>query len=320
MEPRQRSNARFSFFQRVMHLNWCAWLPSRGNVAFTLVVIAALFWAQSAHALPWTEKPAASSVASTSTWPYQGRLADAVGNPITASVPMVFRLYTGPSTGTILWEEQWIGANSVQVSNGLFNVMLGSFTPIPQSIVSSNSSLWLGITVGTDSEMTPRVQLGSVPFAAQALTVPDGSITTAKVADGAVTSDKMAMTYWSISYTTTSHWTTTVHDQYVEVPNLNFSFTPLKDGVVFLILSVNFKHSVTGTQLLCAIAVNDGQVAVSNITFTGNEENCATNIAYPVLAGQSYRFAVNVYSNTAGTLDVHLNHFSNLSAFYAAAP
>jgi hypothetical protein len=45
--------------------------------------------------------------------------------------------------------------------------------------------------VGTDDEMQPRVQLGSVPFAVQALTVPDGSITTAKIVDGAVTQAKL---------------------------------------------------------------------------------------------------------------------------------
>jgi hypothetical protein len=35
------------------------------------------------------------------------------------------------------------------------------------------------------------VQLGSVPFAVQALTVPDGSVTSAKIADGAVTQTKL---------------------------------------------------------------------------------------------------------------------------------
>jgi hypothetical protein len=35
------------------------------------------------------------------------------------------------------------------------------------------------------------VQLGSVPFAVQALTVPDGSVTTGKIADGAVTQAKL---------------------------------------------------------------------------------------------------------------------------------
>ena len=45
--------------------------------------------------------------------------------------------------------------------------------------------------MGTDDEMEPRVQLGSVPWAVQALTVPDGSITTEKIADGAVTQAKL---------------------------------------------------------------------------------------------------------------------------------
>jgi len=84
------------------------------------------------------------------------------------------------------------------VSDGLFNVMLGSLTAIPQSVVAGHDTLWLGITVGTDDEMTPRVQLGSVPFAVQALTVPDGSITTRKIADGAVTTSKLdGTTNWT---------------------------------------------------------------------------------------------------------------------------
>ncbi|BAM00640.1 MULTISPECIES: hypothetical protein [Caldilinea] len=92
---------------------------------------------------------------------------------------MIFRLYAVPTGGAPLWEEQWTGSNSVRVSDGLFNVMLGSLTPIQQSVIAGRDQLWLAITVGTDDEMQPRVQLGSVPFAVQALTVPDGSVTTA---------------------------------------------------------------------------------------------------------------------------------------------
>ncbi|NOZ48681.1 MAG: hypothetical protein GXP37_01380, partial [Chloroflexi bacterium] len=32
-------------------------------------------------------------------------------------------------------------------------------TPIPQSVITGTDTLFLGITVDTDAEMTPRVQL-----------------------------------------------------------------------------------------------------------------------------------------------------------------
>jgi hypothetical protein len=154
--------------------NLRAWLPSRGNVLFTLLIVAAFFWVQSIGAFP---NNAPRAFTSTGTIAYQGRLANASGSPVTGTYNMLFRLYNASSGGTPLWEEYWMGSNSVSVSNGLFNVMLGSLTAIPQSVITGNNTLWLGVTVGTDSEMTPRMQLGSAPFAMQALTVPNESVT-----------------------------------------------------------------------------------------------------------------------------------------------
>lgn len=168
-------------------VNWKLWLPSRGNVIFTTLMILLLVWAQTVGAFPALN----STSSSTGTIAYQGRLADSSGNPLTNTLNMSFRLYGATTGGSPLWTEEWTGSNGVQVSDGLFNVMLGSLTPIPQSVIAGNSNLFLGITVGTDDEMSPRVQLGSVPFAVQALTVPDGSVTTAKIADGAVTTAKV---------------------------------------------------------------------------------------------------------------------------------
>ncbi|MBP1464949.1 hypothetical protein EYB53_004425 [Candidatus Chloroploca sp. M-50] len=162
-------------------------LPSPGSTLFTLLLLAGLFWAQTAGALPLPQ--AASSI---STIPYQGRLADAGGLPLTGTYTMVFRLYAASTEGVPLWEEQWTGPNGVQVSDGLFNVMLGSLSPIAPSVITTNPNLWLGVTVGTDDEMTPRIQIGTLPFAVQALTVPDAAITTAKLADDAVTSATIA--------------------------------------------------------------------------------------------------------------------------------
>jgi hypothetical protein len=141
------------------------------------------------------------SATSTSTISYQGRLADSAGNPLTGKVSLEFRIYDVPTGGTPLWTEMWTGGNAVDVSDGLFNVMLGSIDNTLADSIEGHDELYLGITVGTDSEMEPRVQLGSVPFSMQAMTVPDRSITTAKIADGAVTQVKApfaAEAHWGL--------------------------------------------------------------------------------------------------------------------------
>jgi hypothetical protein len=168
--------------------NWKQWLPSRGNFLFILLITFGLVWAQSSGA--FARNPAQSNGFARPI-PYQGRLADAGGNPLTNTYPMIFRIYTA-STGTEpLWEENWSGPNSVRVSDGLFSVMLGSLTPIPETIITNNEMLWLGITVGTDDEMAPRIQLGTVPYSQMAQSVPNGSISSAKVADGAIIQSKL---------------------------------------------------------------------------------------------------------------------------------
>jgi hypothetical protein len=160
--------------------SYSKWLPSRGNVLFTALAIGILVIANRAGALSLVV-PAAPTL-STNTIPYQGRIANSAGTPLTGNYEITFALYNQLSGSTALWTETWAGGNSVRISDGLFNVLLGSLQPIPQSVITGNSNLWLGVKVGADVEMSPRVQLGSVPFATQALTVPDGSITQAKLA------------------------------------------------------------------------------------------------------------------------------------------
>jgi hypothetical protein len=93
---------------------------------------------------------------------YQGYLTDDSGNPINDTLSMTFSIYDAASDGTQLWTE----TQSVTVTNGLFNVLLGSVNPIEPGDLTGVS--YLGITVGSDPEMTPRQQLVSVAYALRA--------------------------------------------------------------------------------------------------------------------------------------------------------
>ena len=177
---------------RISRCRMACLAASRGNVLFIVLAIVGLLVAQTVGALPLGGPSATPAGSSTQTIAYQGRLADASGSPLTGFYSMVFRLYGAPEGGSPLWEETWTTENSVSVNDGLFNIMLGSLSPISQQVITGNSSLYLGIAVGTDSEMTPRVQLGTVPYATQALTVPDNAVNGAKIADGAVATGELA--------------------------------------------------------------------------------------------------------------------------------
>lgn len=154
---------------------WRSWLPSRGNVLFTLLMVGGLFYAVRSGVIVSAGRPERSA-ASTDTIAYQGRLADSGGEPLEGSFEIRFRLYSQAIGGSHLWSETWSGGNEILVDDGLFNVLLGSLTPIPQNVFEGNGTLWLGVKVDTDAEMVPRVQLGSVPFASVAATVPDRAI------------------------------------------------------------------------------------------------------------------------------------------------
>lgn len=134
--------------------------------------------------------------ATTTTISYQGTLSNSSGQAVNGTLPMTFKLYTVPSSGNPIWTEARSGANAVPVNNGLFNVLLGSVTPIDLNLLSQD--LWLGISINGDAEMTPREKLGTVPFAAMAgmaQTVPDGSIDQTKapkLVQSSVSNTKMA--------------------------------------------------------------------------------------------------------------------------------
>jgi hypothetical protein len=88
---------------------------------------------------------------------YQGKLTDSSGAAVNATVTMVFSIYNVPSGGTALWTE----THSVTVVNGIYSITLGDSTALN---LAFDEQYYLGITVGSDAEMTPRQPLTSVGY------------------------------------------------------------------------------------------------------------------------------------------------------------
>lgn len=104
---------------------------------------------------------------SSTAWTQQATLnfQGVLREPTGAAVPdgayqLTFKLYDAANSGSLIWTEV---QSSVEVKNGIFSADLGSVTPFTG--VGFDQEYWLGITVGTDAELTPRSRLTSAPYA-----------------------------------------------------------------------------------------------------------------------------------------------------------
>ena len=123
---------------------------------------------------------------------FQGHLAKPDGTPVPdGNYQITFSIFAAATGGTALWTQTM---NPVIVHNGTFAVLLGNGSPLTASML--NGTPYLEIKVGSDNPL-PRQQFASVAFAFKANTVPDGAITTAKIADSAVTNQKVQSVDWA---------------------------------------------------------------------------------------------------------------------------
>ena len=93
---------------------------------------------------------------------YQGNLQTHEKIPINDTLKLTFRLYATTSDDDVLWSETH---ESVSIENGIFNVELGQTESLYQVILKV--PLYLGITVDSDEEMSPRTKLNSWVYEAQ---------------------------------------------------------------------------------------------------------------------------------------------------------
>jgi len=114
-----------------------------------------------AIAFTLTPNPCPSAVPSLIN--YQGVLKDSLGVPITDTPAMKFSIWNDSIGGNELWKETYI---AVTIKNGLFNVLLGSENPIPDSVFNALNR-WLQVQVET-TLLSPRRRIVSVGYAYKA--------------------------------------------------------------------------------------------------------------------------------------------------------
>jgi hypothetical protein len=98
---------------------------------------------------------------------YQGLLTDAAGKPQTGTKNLEFNLYDAATGGNKVWGPQVF--KSVPLVSGMFNVILGTTDSAGRSIADAFGAKdrYLGMKVDDGTELVPRQQILSTPFAIQ---------------------------------------------------------------------------------------------------------------------------------------------------------
>ncbi|MDH5670665.1 MAG: hypothetical protein OEZ06_00855 [Myxococcales bacterium] len=120
------------------------------------------------HFFVWAAVAVASTVCRADApplIPVQGFLTDTDGVPIDGAHRLTFGLHDAATGGGQLYTEDYA---SIDVVGGHFTVYLGSESALDLSSFRDNQSVWLEITIDGTEVISPRTELGSVPYAAYA--------------------------------------------------------------------------------------------------------------------------------------------------------
>ncbi len=191
--------------------------------------------------------------ANPKTISYQGVLTDADGMPRTnGSYDMTFSLYNSDVEGLHLWRNE----KQVILKNGIFTVLLGNELPF-EGALDFTEPYWLGIKLGENVELSPRIPLSSSAYAirsivsdsaAKAGSIAADAVTTVQILDGSIVSEDVAPTF--------------------KAPLAVTADSSLKAGVAAVALSVSgagVTEGTVNTVQLADDAVNSAKILDSSI-------------------------------------------------------
>lgn len=117
-----------------------------------------------AGGLGWAALSSVAGAQAPPVIPVQGHLTDAGGVALDGEVMLGFSFYPTDTGGAAAFTE----SQMVQVEQGFFTAYVGDSADLDLALFRDSPTLYLGIRVGAEPEMTPRLLLGSVPYAAYA--------------------------------------------------------------------------------------------------------------------------------------------------------
>jgi len=94
---------------------------------------------------------------------FEGKLTEKDGTPISGTKTITFRIYDSADTKRPIWVE----TRDVTIDNGFYSILLGSVEPFPSSM-KFDTKYWLSVQVSGEDEMSPRYEIGAVPYAINA--------------------------------------------------------------------------------------------------------------------------------------------------------
>lgn len=104
---------------------------------------------------------------------FQGKLTNSNGTNVSdGSYSVVFSLYTVSSGGSAIWTE----TQNLTATSGHIRASLGSVSSL-SSVDFNQDTLYIGLKVGADTEMSPRIQMNAAPYAFNAKQVNGLSVT-----------------------------------------------------------------------------------------------------------------------------------------------
>jgi hypothetical protein len=228
---------------------------------------------------------------------YQGYITDTLDIPIDDTLDMTFKIFDAVSSGNELWSEAQL---NVPVERGVFSVILGESTQIPDSVFSDFTSTWLELTLEGPQTLVPRTRITAVGYAYTSTYSDTAAYAQAGVADNDWTViDSVLYTgkYWGIARGGAGN--VLYGDSAYTHINLGIACTTGTDGQTFHHCTVSGGRFNTSSTHYATVGGGRDNAATFCATVSGGSYNAAGD-QYTTVGGGDHNAASGIYATIGG--------------------